>query len=199
MFVRGKRLWMANGLLDAACAAACCMPLRASFRTQPASNPSSTPSHPASCTIAACRVDMRSIEVTIQNLIGSGLDPRLENNPYLTFVYTSFQVTDWLGGAEEGQKGGGRRCTACMQQAAAAGPWRPTDMEELTSVAPHTSMHACSAAWCVWSMHGRSLTPAPTPSHPPPPPHAHTTGARHQDQPRQHCAPGQPARRHTAG
>ncbi|MEW5298359.1 MAG: hypothetical protein WDW38_000912 [Sanguina aurantia] len=37
------------------------------------------------------RVDMRAVEVTIQNLIGSGLDPKLENNPYLCFIYTSFQ------------------------------------------------------------------------------------------------------------
>ncbi|KAK9806086.1 hypothetical protein WJX72_000534 [[Myrmecia] bisecta] len=37
------------------------------------------------------RVDMRAVEVTIQNLIGSGLNPGLENNPYLCFVYTSFQ------------------------------------------------------------------------------------------------------------
>ncbi|GFR44285.1 hypothetical protein Agub_g5492 [Astrephomene gubernaculifera] len=37
------------------------------------------------------RVDMHSIETTIQRLISSGLDPRLENNPYLCFVYTSFQ------------------------------------------------------------------------------------------------------------
>jgi acyl-[acyl-carrier-protein] desaturase len=29
--------------------------------------------------------------VTIQNLIGSGMDPKTENNPYLGFVYTSFQ------------------------------------------------------------------------------------------------------------
>uniref|UniRef100_A0A7S3VQQ3 Acyl-[acyl-carrier-protein] desaturase n=1 Tax=Dunaliella tertiolecta TaxID=3047 RepID=A0A7S3VQQ3_DUNTE len=36
-------------------------------------------------------VDMHSIESTIQRLIGSGLDPKLENNPYLCFVYTSFQ------------------------------------------------------------------------------------------------------------
>ena len=35
---------------------------------------------------------MRSVEITIQNLIGSGLDPKLENNPYLCFIYTSFQV-----------------------------------------------------------------------------------------------------------
>jgi acyl-[acyl-carrier-protein] desaturase len=34
---------------------------------------------------------MKSIEVTIQNLIGSGMDPKTENNPYLGFVYTSFQ------------------------------------------------------------------------------------------------------------
>jgi len=37
------------------------------------------------------RVNMRSVESTIQRLIGSGLDPKLENNPYLCFVYTSFQ------------------------------------------------------------------------------------------------------------
>lgn len=29
--------------------------------------------------------------MTIQNLIGSGMDPKTENNPYLGFVYTSFQ------------------------------------------------------------------------------------------------------------
>lgn len=37
------------------------------------------------------RVNQRAIEVTIQNLIGSGMDPKTENNPYLGFVYTSFQ------------------------------------------------------------------------------------------------------------
>lgn len=37
------------------------------------------------------RVDMRHIETTIQYLIGSGMDPRTENNPYLGFIYTSFQ------------------------------------------------------------------------------------------------------------
>lgn len=37
------------------------------------------------------RVDMCMVEKTIQNLIGSGMNPRTENNPYLGFVYTSFQ------------------------------------------------------------------------------------------------------------
>jgi hypothetical protein len=37
------------------------------------------------------RVNMRAVEVTIQNLIGSGMDPKTENNPYLGFTYTSFQ------------------------------------------------------------------------------------------------------------
>eukprot|EP00475_Leptophrys_vorax_P005818 TRINITY_DN13522_c0_g1_i3.p1 TRINITY_DN13522_c0_g1~~TRINITY_DN13522_c0_g1_i3.p1 ORF type:complete len:477 (-),score=9.25 TRINITY_DN13522_c0_g1_i3:119-1345(-) len=37
------------------------------------------------------RVDMRAVETTIQYLIGSGMDPKTENNPYLGFVYTSFQ------------------------------------------------------------------------------------------------------------
>ena len=48
----------------------------------------------------AGRMNMKAVEVTIQNLIGSGMDPRTENNPYLGFVYTSFQeratkVRDW--------------------------------------------------------------------------------------------------------
>ncbi len=33
------------------------------------------------------RVDMRQIEITIQNLIGSGMCPKTENNPYLAFMY----------------------------------------------------------------------------------------------------------------
>ncbi|KAL5700942.1 hypothetical protein ACHQM5_026332 [Ranunculus cassubicifolius] len=37
------------------------------------------------------RVNMPQIEKTIQYLIGSGMDPRTENNPYLGFIYTSFQ------------------------------------------------------------------------------------------------------------
>uniref|UniRef100_A0A803NXS0 Uncharacterized protein n=1 Tax=Cannabis sativa TaxID=3483 RepID=A0A803NXS0_CANSA len=37
------------------------------------------------------RVDMRQIEKTIQYLIGSGMDRRTENNPYLGFICTQFQ------------------------------------------------------------------------------------------------------------
>ncbi|XP_057962313.1 stearoyl-[acyl-carrier-protein] 9-desaturase, chloroplastic-like [Malania oleifera] len=37
------------------------------------------------------RVDMKQIEKKIQYLIGSGMDPRTENSPYLGFIYTSFQ------------------------------------------------------------------------------------------------------------
>jgi acyl-[acyl-carrier-protein] desaturase len=33
----------------------------------------------------------QAVEITIQNLIGSGMDPKTENNPYLGFLYTSFQ------------------------------------------------------------------------------------------------------------
>ena len=32
---------------------------------------------------------MRAVEITIQNLIGSGMDPKTENNPYLGFVCAS--------------------------------------------------------------------------------------------------------------
>jgi hypothetical protein len=59
---------------------------------------------PAVLGVVCCsgRVDLKSVEVTIQNLIGSGMDPKTENNPYLGFIYTSFQVgscvdrTCWL-------------------------------------------------------------------------------------------------------
>ncbi|CAM0876918.1 unnamed protein product [Alopecurus aequalis] len=37
------------------------------------------------------RVDMRQIEKTIQYLIGAGMDPKTEGNPYQGFIYTSFQ------------------------------------------------------------------------------------------------------------
>ena len=37
------------------------------------------------------RVNMRAVEVTINNLIKSGMNPQTDNNPYLGFVYTSFQ------------------------------------------------------------------------------------------------------------
>lgn len=37
------------------------------------------------------RVNMKAVEVTIQNLIGEGMNPKTENNPYLGFIYTSFQ------------------------------------------------------------------------------------------------------------
>jgi hypothetical protein len=46
---------------------------------------------PDATTFTHARVNMHAIEVTIQNLIGSGMDPKTENNPYLGFTYTSFQ------------------------------------------------------------------------------------------------------------
>ncbi len=37
------------------------------------------------------RVDMRAVETTIQHLINEGFDPKTDNDPYLGFIYTSFQ------------------------------------------------------------------------------------------------------------
>jgi acyl-[acyl-carrier-protein] desaturase len=37
------------------------------------------------------RVDMRAVEVTVQHLISRGFDPKTDNDPYLGFIYTSFQ------------------------------------------------------------------------------------------------------------
>jgi acyl-[acyl-carrier-protein] desaturase len=37
------------------------------------------------------RVNMRQVDASIQNLIKNGMNSRMENNPYMCFVYTSFQ------------------------------------------------------------------------------------------------------------
>ena len=37
------------------------------------------------------RVNMTAVERTIQYLIGTGMDPKTENNPYMGYIYTSFQ------------------------------------------------------------------------------------------------------------
>ncbi|KAF7096852.1 hypothetical protein CFC21_098742 [Triticum aestivum] len=37
------------------------------------------------------RADMRQVEKTIQYLVGAGIDPKTEANPYEFFIYTSFQ------------------------------------------------------------------------------------------------------------
>ncbi|RPI04969.1 MAG: acyl-ACP desaturase [Ignavibacteriae bacterium] len=37
------------------------------------------------------RVDMRAVETTIHHLLNNGFDPQTENDPYMGFVYTSFQ------------------------------------------------------------------------------------------------------------
>lgn len=37
------------------------------------------------------RINMRAVEVTIHHLLNRGFDPQTENDPYLGFVYTSFQ------------------------------------------------------------------------------------------------------------
>ncbi|XP_021752330.1 stearoyl-[acyl-carrier-protein] 9-desaturase, chloroplastic-like [Chenopodium quinoa] len=37
------------------------------------------------------RVDMRAIEKTTQYMIGAGVDPKFENNPYMGFIFTAFQ------------------------------------------------------------------------------------------------------------
>ena len=37
------------------------------------------------------RVDMHAVEVTVHHLINNGFDPQTGNDPYLGFIYTSFQ------------------------------------------------------------------------------------------------------------
>ncbi len=37
------------------------------------------------------RVNGKSVDTTIQRLISAGMSPQTENNPYMGFIYTSFQ------------------------------------------------------------------------------------------------------------
>lgn len=37
------------------------------------------------------RVDMKAVERTVHHLLNNGFDPQTENDPYLGFIYTSFQ------------------------------------------------------------------------------------------------------------
>jgi hypothetical protein len=72
---------------------------------------------------------MKSIELTIQNLIGSGMDPKTENNPYLGFVYTSFQVRGSRGlyrcgrGRARGVLADGGACMGSGAATARLRPW----------------------------------------------------------------------------
>jgi len=64
-----------------------------SLRPQPTARPAGSCASPClQPPVRSGRGDLRQVEVTIQNLIGSGMDPKTENNPYLGFIYTSFQV-----------------------------------------------------------------------------------------------------------
>ena len=56
---------------------------------QPHEHPLSIPA--SACSDAVPLAPLQAVEVTIQNLIGAGMDPKTENNPYLGFIYTSFQ------------------------------------------------------------------------------------------------------------
>ena len=43
------------------------------------------------CSLSAGSAILQAVDITIQNLTRSGMDPKSENNPYLGFVYTAFQ------------------------------------------------------------------------------------------------------------
>jgi hypothetical protein len=76
------------------------------------------------------RVNVKAIEVTIQNLIGSGMAPKTENNPYLGFVYTSFQeratkISHGHTAKSAGALGDDVRLTPCSAHCCVAGVFVP--------------------------------------------------------------------------
>jgi len=64
---------------------------KCAFASRPASGGAAAHPRPRRYLWLTGKVNMKAVEVTIQNLIGSGMDPKTENNPYLGFIYTSFQ------------------------------------------------------------------------------------------------------------
>jgi hypothetical protein len=59
---------------------------------------------------------MHAVEVTIQNLISSGMDPKTENNPYLGFVYTSFQERATKVSSRQAPDRQRQRCSSVLLQ-----------------------------------------------------------------------------------
>ena len=106
------------------------------------------------------RVNMKAIEWTIQNLIGSGMDPRTENNPYFGFIYTSFQEratkvshgNTALHAAEHGDKVLGKICAAIAGDEARHERAYQKIVDELFERDPSGSMLALEA------MFRRSIT-----------------------------------------
>ena len=98
------------------------------------------------------RVNMKAIEWTIQNLIGSGMDPRTENNPYFGFVYTSFQEratkvshgNTALHAAEHGDKVLSKICAAIAGDEARHERAYQKIMDKLFELDPSGSMCAFS-------------------------------------------------------
>ncbi|KAG4958502.1 hypothetical protein AAZX31_13G025600 [Glycine max] len=96
------------------------------------------------------RVDMKMIERTIHNLIAAGMDPGFENNPYLGFVYTSFQERATFvshGNTARLAKEGGDPVLACICGTIAADEKRHENaysriVEKLLEVDPTGAMLA---------------------------------------------------------
>jgi hypothetical protein len=118
-------------------------------------------------------------QVTIQRLIGEGLDPQLENNPYLCFVYTSFQVCV-LGGGGGGEAGGKGGSTHLAGPSCGCFAWaRPPHRSHLagvswgcTATSTVSPTAAAAAALCpqpAWASQPGACLPL------------HRAGARHQD------------------
>jgi hypothetical protein len=95
------------------------------------------------------RVNMHAIEVTIQNLIGSGMDPKTENNPYLGFVYTSFQ--------ERATKVSRRKAPYRQRAATAALQLRAHAGNRTTSTAPLDGFHSSCMLAGTLVQHGNRI------------------------------------------
>ena len=79
---------------------------------------------------------MRSVEASIQHLIGAGFDPHLGRDPYRCFVYTSFQ--------ERATKVSHRNTARLAHEHGAASLRRACDAIAVRSAG------ACAKLACVW-------------------------------------------------
>jgi Fatty acid desaturase len=113
---------------------------------------------------------LQAIEVTIQNLIGSGMDPKTENNPYLGFIYTSFQVCKrpvavWVSAARSScmpmHLPGLGSCKTCgslyWRHCPGSTPATSTGVLRRMRANPGCQRTCMAPAWCISSSPGLTL------------------------------------------
>ncbi len=105
------------------------------------------------------------MEQTIQNLIGSGMDPKTDNDPYNGFIYTSFQVSSSPQGKQIMPYAPQYKRCACRISVSANPGKHVSSIRNDCAVSSHTSQnHAsvlCEAQEVIKSLISKGLKASP--------------------------------------